>query len=39
VKNAYFQNLKFKVYDGTPPVEVNEEEEAELESFLDEIDD
>lgn len=38
VKNAYFQNLKFKVYDGNPPVEVNTQAEEELEAFLDEID-
>lgn len=38
VKNAYFQNMQFKVYDGAPPIEVNEAEEAELESFLDELD-
>lgn len=39
VKNAYFQNLRFKVYDGNPPIEVDSDEEAELESYLDEIDD
>jgi phospholipid-binding lipoprotein MlaA len=39
VKNAYFQNLRFKVYDGNPPMEVNEEEDAELDSFMDELDD
>ncbi|MEW6983260.1 VacJ family lipoprotein [Colwelliaceae bacterium 6471] len=38
VKNAYFQNMKFKVYDGNPPIEINQEEEAELESFLEELD-
>jgi len=38
VKNAYFQNLKFKVYDGNPPIEVNTEDEAALEAYLDEID-
>ena len=38
VKNAYFQNLKFKVYDGNPPIEVNTQAEEELEAFLDEID-
>ena len=38
VKTAYFQNMKFKVYDGNPPIDVNEEDEAELESYLDEID-
>jgi len=38
VKNAYFQNMNYKVYDGNPPIDINEDEEAELESFLDEID-
>ena len=38
VKNAYFQNMKYKVYDGNPPLEINEDEEAELEAFLDEVD-
>ena len=38
LKNAYFQNMKYKVYDGNPPVEINEEEEAELDSYLDELD-
>jgi phospholipid-binding lipoprotein MlaA len=39
VKTAYFQNMNYRVHDGNPPIEVNEDEEAELESFLDEIDD
>ena len=38
VKNAYFQNMEFKVYDGNPPIKVDEEEEAELEAFLEELD-
>ena len=38
VKNAYFQNMNFKVYDGNPPIIVNAEEEAELEAFLEEFD-
>ena len=38
VKNAYFQNMKYKVYDGNPPIEIDEDEEAELEAFLDEVD-
>lgn len=37
VKNAYFQNMKFKVYDGNPPIEVDEESEEELEAFMDEF--
>ncbi|WDE08337.1 VacJ family lipoprotein [Thalassomonas viridans] len=39
VKNAYFQNMNYKVYDGNPPVVVDEEEEAEIEAFLDEFED
>lgn len=38
VKNAYFQNMRYKVYDGNPPVEINTQEDDELESFMDEID-
>lgn len=38
VKNAYFQNMEFKVHDGNPPIKIDEAEEAELDSFLDEID-
>jgi phospholipid-binding lipoprotein MlaA len=37
IKNAYFQNVRFKVYDGHPPIEVNNAEEAELESYLQEL--
>ena len=37
VKNAYFQNMKYKVYDGNPPIEIDESEE-ELEAFMDEFD-
>ena len=39
VKNAYFQNMRYKVYDGNPPVEKNTQEEDDLDSFLDEADD
>lgn len=36
VKEAYFQNLNYQIYDGNPPIE---EEEFELsDEFLDEID-
>ena len=38
VKSAYFQNMQFRLYDGNPPIEVNEEEEAELDAYLDELD-
>jgi phospholipid-binding lipoprotein MlaA len=38
VKNAYFQNMNYKIYDGNPPVEVDETEEARLDAFMDEFD-
>lgn len=38
VKNAYFQNMEYKVYDGNPPIEIDEEAEAEIDAFLDELD-
>lgn len=38
VKNAYFQNMKYKVYDGNPPIEIDEDAEAEIDAFLDELD-
>lgn len=38
VKNAYFQNMQFKVHDGNPPIEVNEEEEEDIDAYLDELD-
>ena len=39
VKNAYFQNMEYRVYDGNPPIIVNTEDDAELEAFLDEFED
>ena len=39
IKNAYFQNINFKLHDGNPPIVINEEEEEELDAFLDEYDD
>lgn len=38
VKNAYFQNMQFKVYDGNPPIEVNEDEEEDIDAYLEELD-
>lgn len=38
VKNAYFQGMNYKVYDGNPPVIVDEDEEAEIDAYLDELD-
>lgn len=37
VKNAYFQNMRFKVYDGDPPIEINQEEEEDIDAYLDEL--
>ena len=37
VKNAYFQNMQYKVYDGNPPVEINQEEEANIDAYLEEL--
>ncbi|SES77555.1 MlaA family lipoprotein [Thalassotalea agarivorans] len=39
VKNAYFQNMKYKVWDGNPPVEELPEDDEDFENFLDEMDD
>lgn len=38
VKNAYFQNMQYRVYDGNPPIEVNEEEDEDIDAYLDELD-
>ncbi len=37
VKNAYFQNMRYKVYDGDPPLELDDESDEELEAFMDEF--
>ncbi|WP_068547329.1 VacJ family lipoprotein [Thalassotalea crassostreae] len=37
VKGAYFQNINYKVHDGNPPVIVDEQEEEELDDFLEEF--
>ncbi len=36
VENAYFQNMRYKVYDGNPPVEENTQEDKDLESLMNE---
>lgn len=38
IKNAYFQNMNYKLYDGNPPIVVDEAAEAEIEALLGEID-
>lgn len=35
VKNAYFQNMEFKVFDGKVPVQVDESEEEGLDAYLE----
>ena len=37
VKNAYFQNMQFKVYDGNPPIEVDQAEEENIDAYLEEL--
>jgi len=39
VKNAYFQNMNYRLYDGNPPIVIDESEEAEIDALLDEFDD
>ena len=39
IKNAYFQNMNYRLYDGNPPIIIDEDEEAEIDAFLDEFDD
>lgn len=38
VKNAYFQNMQYRVYDGNPPIEINQEEDDDIDAYLDELD-
>ncbi len=35
VKNAYFQRIEYRIYDGNPPVVIDEEEEGELDDMLE----
>ena len=39
VKNAYFQNMEFKVHDGNPPVELDQAEEENIDAYLEELED
>jgi len=39
IKNAYFQNMNYKLFDGNPPIIINQAEEDELDALLDEFDD
>lgn len=37
IKNAYFQNMNYKLYDGNPPIVINEAQEAEIDALLDDF--
>lgn len=37
VKQVYFQNITFRLYDGNPPLVIDEEEEAELDEDLEDL--
>lgn len=37
IKNAYFQNMNYKLYDGQPPIVINEAQEAEIDALLDDF--
>jgi phospholipid-binding lipoprotein MlaA len=39
IKNAYFQNMNYRVYDGNPPIVIDEDEEAAIDALLDEFED
>ncbi|TPH17192.1 VacJ family lipoprotein [Litorilituus lipolyticus] len=38
IKNAYFQNMNYRLYDGNPPIIIDEDQEAEIDALLDEFD-
>ena len=37
VKDAYYQRSQFKLHDGEPPIVIDEQQEAEIDAYLDEI--
>jgi len=39
IKNAYFQNMNYRLYDGNPPIIINDAEEDEIDALLDDFDD
>jgi len=39
IKNAYFQNMNYRLYDGSPPIVIDEDEEAEIDALLEEFED
>ena len=38
MKNEYFENMDYKVYDGSPLIVIDEAEEAEIDAVLDAFD-
>jgi len=39
IKNAYFQNMNYRLYDGNPPIIIDEDQEAEIDALLEEFED
>jgi phospholipid-binding lipoprotein MlaA len=39
VKNAYFQNMNYRLHDGNPPIIIDEQEEDELDALLESYED
>lgn len=39
IKNAYFQNMNYRLYDGNPPIIINEAQEAEIDALLEKFED
>lgn len=37
IKNAYFQNMNYRLYDGNPPIVIDEDREAEIEALLEQL--
>ena len=38
IKNAYFQNMNYRLYDGNPPIVIDKDQEAEIDALLEEFD-
>lgn len=39
IKNAYYQNMNYRLYDGNPPIIIDEAQEAEIDALLEEYND
>mgnify|MGYP003631492098 FL=1 len=39
IKNAYFQNMNYRLYDGNPPIVIDEDAEAEIDALLEKFND